>query len=478
MRSLKILLITPLLLYIFSCQREGFITDPKAKLAFSVDTVYFDTVFTTLSTVTKRFTVKNPHKEYIKISRVNLAGGVSSVYRINFDGISGTEFRDIEIPPKDSLFIFVEASLDPNNNPGILLQQDSIVFITNDNIQDVDLVAWGQDVHILRDSIFNTQTWTNEKPYLILGYAALDSAEILTIEEGARVYFHRDSYLLIAGSLKVNGTKDNPVTFSGDRLEQLYTDIPGQWTGIVFYPWSTANYVNYAEIKGGLVGMVLQSSFEDKPQVDLDIRNTKIQHVSSYGIRAAYSKITAYNNLITNCGVSAIAFEGGGNYEFYQTTVANWFAYNSRNTPSVIFTNYAILTDEKGNKQTVVRDLENAYFGNCIIYGGNQDEIAWSEDEKAAMNYKFENCLIKYDTTGISLQGDPHFIDCINYKNPLFLDIERPFYDFHLDTLEISPARDAGKLDIGLDFPNDLDGVSRIADGKPDIGAYEFILPE
>jgi hypothetical protein len=245
--------------------------------------------------------------------------------------------------------------------------------------------------------------------------------------------------------------------------------------GIIFHPWSNNNFINYAEIKGGMVGIVLQSTFDDHIEVDLTIQNSKIQHVSSYGLRAAYSRITGFNNLITNCGISAIALEGGGNYEFNQTTVANWFTYNSRTTPSLIFTNYAVLTDDKGIKHTEVRALEKVYFGNSIIYGGNQTEIAWSEDKTGAMNYNFENCLIKFDTTETPVQGDSHFVNCINYKDPYFLNTRE--YDFHLDTLEVSPARDAGKFEIGSSYPVDLDGVSRLTDGKPDIGAYEFIPP-
>lgn len=473
MRFIKFLVLSPLLCYILSCQRDGFITDSSARISFSVDTVYFDTVFTQLSTVTRRFTVKNPYKEYIKISSVNLAGGKESVYRINLDGVSGTNFKDIEIPPKDSLFIFVQATLDPNNSQGILLQKDSIVFMTNHNVQDIDLVAWGQDVHILRDTIFNTQTWTNEKPYLILGYAALDSAQVLTIEEGTKVYFHRDSYLLVAGSLKVNGTRENPVQFSGDRLEKLYDFIPGQWLGIIFYPWSNDNFINYAEIKGGLTGLVLQSSFSDSIEVDLKIQNSKIQHISSYGIRAAYSEISGFNNLFSSCGISAIAIEGGGNYEFYHSTIANYFVYNTRKTPSVIFTNYAVLTDEKGNKHTEFRDVEKASFGNCIVYGDNQNEILWSADSRVLMNFSFENCLIKLDTSELTADDKMRFINCLNYKDPLFLNSE--VYDFHLDTLKVSPAVDFGSSLIGAGFPFDLDGVSRLADGKPDAGAFELL---
>ena len=226
------------------------------------------------------------------------------------------------------------------------------------------------------------------------------------------------------------------------------------------------------------MGIVLQSTFDNISIVDLTIQNTRIQHVSSYGIRAAYSKISGYNNLITNCGISAITLEGGGDYMFYQTTIANWFAYNSRSTPSVYFTNFVDFKDQHGkDSATVVRDLDNAYFGNCIIYGGNQSEIAWGENTKGVMNFKFENCLVKYDTSLNKLPAD-HFTNCINYQDPLFLNTGPEKYNFHFDTTKVSPARDLGKFEIGNAYPTDLDGVSRIADGKPDAGAYEFLLPE
>jgi hypothetical protein len=477
MRLLRLVIIISSVLYMLSCQREQYTTDPSAKLRFSVDTVYFDTVFTALHTVTKRFTVHNPNSEFIKISSVNLAGGSSSVYRLNFDGVPGTEFENVEIPPKDSLFMFVEATLDPNNSSGILLQQDSVVFVTNKNVQDVDLVAWGQDVHMLRDTIFNSDTWTNDKPYLIIGYAALDSAQLLTIQPGTRIYFHRDSYLLIAGTLVVNGTLEEPVKFSGDRLERLYDDIPGQYTGIIFHPWSRNNVMDYAEIKGGMVGIVVQNDTNLLYQVDLELKNTKIQHISSYGIRAAHSKITAYNTLLSDCGISAITLEGGGSYEFYHTTIANWFGYNTRNTPSLIFSNYAVMTNQNGDKNTVVKDLVKATFANSIIYGGNRSEVYWSEDESGAMNFSFENCLVKIDTSeGFSLSKDSHFLNCLNNRDPLFLNTDK--YDFHFDTVKVSPGRDFGNPAIGLAYPSDLDGVSRVADGKPDAGVYEFIRPD
>ena len=151
MRLIRNLLLSILMiLAVISCEKDKFITQHDAGIRFSMDTLYFDTVFTTLGTVTKSFTIHNPYNDNINISRLFLGKGQSSVYRINVDGTSGTEFSNIEIPPKDSLYVFVEATLDPNNSDGLLLQQDSVVTETNGKIQDIDLMAWGQDVHILR----------------------------------------------------------------------------------------------------------------------------------------------------------------------------------------------------------------------------------------------------------------------------------------------------------------------------------------
>ena len=49
--------------------------------------------------------------------------------------------------------------------------------------------------------------FTNEKPYVIYGYAAVDNDKTLTIDAGARVHFHANSGILVAegGSMKVNG---------------------------------------------------------------------------------------------------------------------------------------------------------------------------------------------------------------------------------------------------------------------------------
>ena len=69
-------------------------------------------------------------------------------------------------------------------------------FSTNTRLQDVDLVAWGQDFNLIKDNHIKTTTWTADKPYLVYNYAYVDSGEVLTVEPGAKIYFHNNFSLL------------------------------------------------------------------------------------------------------------------------------------------------------------------------------------------------------------------------------------------------------------------------------------------
>ena len=76
-----------------------------------------------------------------------MAGGASSSYRINIDGDAGTSFNDIEIPAKDSIYVFAEVTVNPNaaNLPFII--EDSIEFLTNGILQQVQLNDYGQNAN-------------------------------------------------------------------------------------------------------------------------------------------------------------------------------------------------------------------------------------------------------------------------------------------------------------------------------------------
>lgn len=204
---------------ILSCERDDFSSSPSITLNFSADTVLFDTVFTAIGSSTHYLKVYNRSKSDVRISSIRLAGGESSYYRINVDGMSGYTFEDVPLRSKDSLFIFVEVTVDPTLQDAPLLIPDSIIFNTNGNVQDVKLVAWGQDVHLLNARVIENDTiFLPDKPYLIYDYLLVNPDVELRITQGVKLYFHNSAQLVVAGTLTVDGDAENPVTFEGDRL--------------------------------------------------------------------------------------------------------------------------------------------------------------------------------------------------------------------------------------------------------------------
>ena len=468
-KDFKYFLTIALFACFIQCERFEWLQDPDAKLSFSTDTVYFDTIFTTIGSTTKQLKIYNRYDQPVKISSIVLAGGSRSVFRLNIDGVPGNYATDVEIPGDDSLYIFVEVTLDPNNVDSLLAIHDSIIFITNGNLQDVNLVAWGQDVHMINGEIMESSTWVNDKPYLVINSMLVDTNQVLTIEEGARIHFHRNSRLYVAGTLIVNGTLDDPVTFQGDRLEYDYQDIPGQWDGIWLLPGSHDNRIDYAIIKNGIIG-IEADTLTSFVIPTLEISNTSILNMSAVGILGLGTIIKAYNCVIGNCGQFALALLWGQSYEFYHCTIANYYGgweSTSRSNPAVGLNNY--YEDIYGNIQ--VRPIDKAFFGNCIIYGNRDSEFEVDIHPGSVLNYELDHCVTKIDPEKFDLDDETRFRVIYNFEDPKFISYDDN--DYQLDTL--SAAKDKGFPDYAIPFPLDLNGNSRLDDVGPDIGAYERI---
>lgn len=450
---------------LFSCEDDQYYEKNDGLLRFSNDTIMFDTVFTTIGSATRALVIKNPYSQTLKISSIQLAGGSTSPYKINIDGQSGTELYNIDLQPKDSLYIFIEVTIDPTNNNNPLVVKDSIQFYVNNNYQDVKLVAWGQDVHIINSQIIETETWINDKPYLIYNYLFVDTSYTLTLEAGAKLHFHNSSRMYIAGTLIANGTYDDPIIFEGDRLEDLYEDIPGQWDGTWFLPGSKDNILRNVNIRNAIIGIQVDTLANlDKPT--LLLANCKIENMTSAGLFAQGSTVEAYNTLFANCGQFAAALTIGGSYEFYHCTFANFWGYSTRKTPSILLNNYYI--DIYGSTQ--IRSLNKAIFGNCIIYGNKENEIILDNNTSGIFNFKFDHSLIKV-SDDFNTDNPSQFENVIKNKNPKFKD---PYtYNYELDTLSV--AKDSGKKEIGLLFPIDINNENRTLDDGPDMGAFERI---
>ncbi len=465
-------------LFFTSCEKDPLKNNqPSIALSFSNDSIIFDTVFTSVGSITKQLKIYNPFNQNITIGSIELNKGESSAYRLNIDGEASLKVENIELEAKDSLYIFIKVLINPNDINSPFVVDDFIQFTTQGYSQKVNLVAWGQNAnYIIADQsieglppfkIIASENeiveWDNTLPYLIYGYAVVDSGAQLQIHEGAKIHFHNNSGLWVykGGNIKVNGTLEKPVIFEGDRLDEDYKDIPGQWDRIWINEGSTDNEINYAIIKNGFIGIQAET-LDEQLGNRLILNNTEITNMSGSGILARNYQIQAKNNLITNCGNYLAALTNGGNYRFIHSTFANFWDYSARQSPSIIFNNYS--TTEEGN--IIGRDFES-FFGNCIIDGQAKEELSFDLNDDSKADFLFSYNSLK---TTIDIQNDDRFRHCILNPDSLFIDAYES--NFQLDTL--SPAIDKASIQIALEAPFDILGHSR--NQNPDLGAFEFIL--
>lgn len=466
-----LILLTGVLTSVSCLKDEPIDNDPGLKLGFSGDTVFFDTIFTTIGSATQVFKVYNPSKDRIVISSIELARGESSPFRFNIDGVSSTSIQDVEIAGKDSVFVFVKVTIDPNLANAPLVQNDSIVFVINNNIQDVKLLAWGQDAYFYKNGIISGDyIFHADKPHVIYGFLAVDSLYTLTIEAGAHVRFHNGAFLLVYrdASLKVNGTRENPVIFDGDRLEDEFRNLAGQWGRIWLYAGSIDNEINYAIIRNGQVGIQADTT-GNSANPTLRISNSLIYNMTDVGILGQGTTLKAANCVIGNCGGSSVALTLGGNYDFRHCTIGNFWNKSFRRETALLLNNYYFDTANHVH----LRDLVNAYFGNCVIYGDKNEEITLDKHSTGGVfNYKFDYCLLE---TELEITDEQFFINCTKNKDPWFRD---PYLAAYQPDSIVSSLIDLGSVDVlnntFINIDTDLDGNSRVVDDAPDIGAYEF----
>ena len=360
------------------------------------------------------------------------------------------------------------------------------MFYTNGNEQKVQLTAWGQDAHyIVADKTIGSLhykvvaglneniTWTDDKPYLIYGYAVVDSLGQLNIEEGCRIHFFSNSGLWVYkfGTLRVNGTIANPVTFQGSRLEQAYKEEPGQWDRIWINEGNKDNIIKNAIIKNGFIG--IQTETMDSPKNNrLILENVFIRNMSGMGLLSRYYKIIGANSVFANCGYYALCLTEGGNYDFRHCTVGNYWNYSTtRQTPSVVVSNYY---QNPATNTVYSGDLDSCYFGNCIFYGLNSEELLLDSLTNAHYEYKFQNCLFKTEN---SLGNNSRFVNCIKNVDPMFKDKDNHNYQL----MAGSGAIDQGNLSIlytsassSINLLDDMLGNDRQSNPPPDLGAYDY----
>lgn len=458
------LLLFTFCLLLASCKKDSFINSSDALLRTSTDSLKYDTVFTSTGSITKSFKIINENNQKLRLSKVKLMGGTASSFKMNVDGIASTEATNLDIEANDSIYVFVSVTINPNVTNLPFVVSDSILINYNGNNRYVQLQAFGQNANFLRNRVITGNiTWTNNLPYVILGSIRIDTTASLTIQPGCRIYSHADAPFIVDGTLIVNGTKTDNVVFTGDRLDDIYKDLPASWPGIYFRGNSKDNIMTFAVVKNAYQAIVAEKpSINANPK--LVLHQCVVDNAYDVGIFCVNSSLLADNSLVSNCG-NNVVLSYGGNYNFTHCTVATFSNnYILHKNPVLNVSNFAFQ-----NGVTVTSDL-NAVFRNNIFWGDEgfvSNEAIVNKQGTNVFNVLFEKNLYRVasDPANSTLSTN------IKNQNPSFdsIDVSKRIFDFRVTKNSTAPGINAG---IATGFLKDLDDKNRSV-GLPDMGCYE-----
>lgn len=473
---LLLLLLLPL--FFTACNDEVFSDAPDKKLSFSTDTLRFDTVFATVGSATKRFMIYNNNKQSLRIANIQLEGGAASPFRLNVDGFRNpnNSFRNIEIPANDSLFVFVEVTVRPNMVDAPVLTTDLVSFETNGNKQNVLLEAVGQDVVLMRNKIIRNDTiFTANKPYLIYGDLVIDTLKTLHIEPGAVLYFYNNARLVVFGNLNAVGSFEKPVVMRGHRRDFIgfdkpvpYAYVAGQWGGVYLLSNNGQHTISNVNISSAQVGIYMAN--DDRRQLpNLVIRNSILHNFVFYALVAQNANVDVANTEISNTG-SYCVYLSGGTHSFEHCSILNF--YNSGTSqPSSRDRGPAMLIQALPRTAPMFTRVVNSVIDGSL---DNEFTIASRFPDKQTGEFS-NNFIRRADTLALPVLAGSFWLqkkDSMLYRQGKYDFEEKKYFDFEPDS--ISPLRDKALIDIANKYPLDLRGRNRLADSKPDIGAYEW----
>lgn len=460
MKPNPILYFLALALLWFSCSIEDD-TNPEGiavgDLVFSTDTVSFDTLITSRTSITRRFRIFNPSNQDIVLDEIAVAGGDDSFYDIIVNGKQGASVGDELLQKGDSILVLVNVNIDPNDQDLPFLVKDSVIVHWGNSSTDIKLEAWGQNAIFLRNQILCDQTWTSERPYVIQGFVAVDSLCTLNIEPGARVLVDNGASIFVEGTLDVQGDSGNVVTFRNTRFDPAFLQAPGQWGGLVFFPGSRNNRISYATIENAVTGIFSFGTNIESLRVQLEVDHTTIRHMSNAGIQVFTTEMNVSNTQIYDCNAFMASHFVGGNYTYDHCTFTNEQTGFIRDDPSVIF-----LDNFPPNEEPVVEDL-SLTITNSIIWGSEDEELFIGNDGGATIETMLQQNIIR------SEEEIPGNFTSDEFNFPGFINVFA--FDYQLDSLAF--ARDRAVESRRTD---DLLGIPR--DDMPDIGAFERVDQE
>ncbi len=461
------------------CREYQVSDDPSLRLAFSADTICFDTLFTEQGSATAQLVVYNPNKNALVVDKIWMEDG--EAFRANIDGEPALErLTELTIFGKDSILVFLRVTdFGPMAEEGAILIEDRLHFhLATGTTQDVVLEAYAENATRLgqigsRTEIAGDYTFTALKPYILFDTILIGGK--MTMEAGARLYMHQGASLVALGDVEVKGEKDKPVLIRPDRLDHLFDSVPylyaaGGWNGFYLQSDQPQTYdIHYLEVLSGNVGMSCVSTCTGTlPTLRMD--GCKIHNHTLYGLVLEHVDALVTNTEISNCGLYCV-YCNGGKQDFVHSTVASYFGY----------TNIRIQSAKKENTAAVYIDNLSktgeptvTSFYNSVITGYLSNQLVLATPIEQYYEGVFFHNYLKTDTLLASGAKDNTYwqeTDTAVFRNTFYKYKEYIYYDFRPDSL--SPLRGIGDSIVALPYPTDREGFSREFI-RPDAGCYQY----
>lgn len=457
---LSILSAFALLSSLTGCIEDGVSTSPSSQPVFSTDTLRLGDHFTLTPTPTARFKAYNRGDKVLSISSVTLREERQGTFRINVDGMAGQSFRDVEIRPGDSIYIFVEATL-PSTGSGELSKVNGYLdFLTNGVGSTVVLTASGQDAERL--SAYHVQapgeTWDATLPRVIFDSLIVEPGATLTLAPGSRLYFHDKSYMKVYGSLLAEGSPEEPVLLTGDRRGNVVGNIPfdlmaSQWEGLTFAPGSAPSRLSHATVNNTVAGVTACEGSQ------VEFHNCRLRNSAGNSLTALHATLTLTGCEIADAAGNALAVTGG-RLTASHCTFANYYLFVYPHEPIVTFSHTLAGSDDDDGSGLPVAEAE---ISNSIFAGLSPDFSPGSLDNTAIY---LRGCVFKGNGT-----DDEHFISSTWSVEPVW-GVDRPAYifDYRLDPASLLYGSASPEL-VPAGAEVDLTGTPRLPSPTP--GAYQ-----
>lgn len=462
---------------------DSWTTDGSARLTFSVDTVAFDTVVTGMSSTTRTLIVSNDNTAGLHIQRVALGKGDRSPFRVNVDGqyLAGGVGEEFEVRRRDSIYVRAEVLVPETEGNEMVHMEDQLTFTLESGVQQhVTLVADGMNVYVVRGlDIKRDTTLLTDRPYIIYDSLVVEAGATLTLQPGTTLMMHEGVNIDVHGSLRAQGTLEQPVVLRGDRVDNLfdylpYDNTPNRWGGVHIYGESTDNVLTQCDIHSGEYGIVCDSALVlDVDHPTLVMENCIIHNVGGTALDLNNVIVQAIGCQISNAAGRCVSVLGGA-CDFVHCTITQFYPFVADRGDALYLAN---VRDEE-----IYCHLYWANFLNCVITGYAEDVImgSISEGSDYRCEYRFDHCLLRT----IKSDDEERFVDInwdLDEKGELDTKPERHFTVFDTKNFIYDFTPDSASVIRGLADPEwtktlspiDRRGVSRMADGAPDAGCYE-----